>query len=93
MLSKSHLEKSAKRFDVCAKYLSLPCLVVSLVCTLAATVAGNQQLAILNLFMTVFNACAYWINITFRNHCLSALDKLDEIERLDKIKSLNPNKR
>jgi hypothetical protein len=92
-IDKSRLEKTAKRCDFSAKYISLPCLVVSLVVMMAALVAGNQSLFVLNLFMCVFNAFAYWINTATRDRCLDALDSLGESDRLQKIRDLNPNKR
>ena len=92
-ISKSRLEKTAKRCDFSVKYLSLPCLVVSLVVMMATVIVGNHSLFMLNLFICVLNAFVYWINTAIRDQCLDALDDLSETERLQKIRDLNPNKR
>ena len=90
---KKSLEKAFKRHDFFAKYISLPCLIVSLVTMIAAIIAGNQQMFIFNSFMSVFNTCSYWLNTTIRDRYLTMLGNLDEFERLQKIRDLNPNKR
>jgi hypothetical protein len=92
-IEKSILEKTIKRCDFSIKYVSLPCLVISLVAMVAAGVAGDKSLLLLNGFMGIFNVLVYILNTYIRNQCINTLNILDDLDRLQKIRDLNPNKR
>jgi len=89
---KERLEKLAKRANFSANYISLPCLVVSIVLMMAAIVSGNATLMSFNFIMVVFNGFGYWLNIKTRDRCQTVLNGVADVERLQKIKALNPNK-
>ena len=92
LLNKHQLERVYKRSDFCAKYISLPCLIVSTTCIFAGLALGNMPLAILNMGLTVFNAFTHWLNLSTRSKAEEAIEMLDQSDRLQRVRDLNPNK-
>lgn len=91
MTDKNYSEKVAKLHDFSAKYISLPCLVISAMVTSFAIV-NNSSATFIYATIAIFNFFSYCINIHIRDAHLATLDGIKEYERKQRIKDLNPNK-
>lgn len=92
MLDKTHLEKVAKRSNFSAKYISLPCFVISAIMVFVSVGLQNQQLLILNAVFALFNLLMYWLNTSIRDKCYESIEMLSDLERRQWIRDLKPNK-
>lgn len=92
-LEKDSLLRSAKWYNFCAQWFSLPCLALSMIAVVVAVATGATQLVILNAIWCLFNYFTFIMNSNMRDSYLEAANRYDEQERLNKIRELNPNKK
>jgi hypothetical protein len=93
-MNKEKLQKVADKCDFLAKYITLPCLVVSLVMMpFSLLVSHSLPLFAFYLFMTMFNLFAHWLNTTTRDRALEAIEMINSLERKQRVQDLNPHKR
>lgn len=82
------LKNMVKWSNFMANYIALPCVMVST----TLVFVGPVNMQGFNLIMAGMNGLAYWLNTKIRDRCLRVLDCVAEVERLKKIRSLNPNR-
>jgi hypothetical protein len=92
-LDKKVLQDRAKWCDITAKYIALPCLTLSIIAMLNSTLNNNTSMMYFNAFMIGYNALAYVLNGLVRDSLLKRVSELDEADRQQRIRDLNPNKR
>lgn len=88
-----HLKRAYFRAHFMAKYVSLPCIVLSAVLSLYFWYLGDMAMMTFQIMMIFLNMVSLNMQNMVKDRCQSMLDEIDVQDRKNKIREFNPNRR